>query len=119
MTVQGGCSAVQTPRTLQIFGSDKLARKRTSRSDSIEPVAASLFALSGLGVRTATKRHTPGIMSSKPSVSQRVIWKCYDVIDFSLAYLLFLQGEAIKCYFFNKIYFSLKEFGPSCQHGSI
>lgn len=71
--VQGGCSAVQTPRTLQIFGSDKLARKRTSRSDSIEPVAASLLALSGLDVRTATKRHTPGIMSSKPSVSYREI----------------------------------------------
>lgn len=80
--VQGGCSAVQTPSTLQILGSDKLARKRTSLSDSIELGTVSFFVRSVFGVLTATNRPISGIISSNPSVSCKLICKLHkDIPD--------------------------------------
>lgn len=77
MTVQGGCSAVHTPMTLHMLASDSPARKRTSRSDSMEPTPELCTSLgparSGQQVRTATRLQTPGIMSQRPSVSNKVI----------------------------------------------
>lgn len=83
--VQGGCSAVQTPKTLQILGSDRLAKNLTSLKDSIELNAGSVWARSALILRTITTLSTLGMMSSRPSVSYRLIWKSY-IVNFIFNY---------------------------------